>query len=169
MKFLIETDRKPIVPLLGNKHLDSLPPRILRFRLRLARFDYSIIHHVPGKLLYTPDTLSRIPSPSQENDKRLQEKAEEVIEAGEKAEEVIEVCVSHLPASRAVREKYRKAQLEDLIWSSVIKHCQNGWPEKDKVQPDLKPFWNAQGELTVDSNDLLLYDKRIVVPKILQR
>ena len=44
-----------------------------------------------------------------------------------------------------------------------------GWPEKGKVQPYLKPYWNAQGELTVDGNDLLLYSKRIVVPKVLQR
>ena len=29
MKFLIETDHKPLVPLLGTKHLDSLPPRVL--------------------------------------------------------------------------------------------------------------------------------------------
>ena len=27
----IETDHKPLVPLLGSKHLDSLPPRVLRF------------------------------------------------------------------------------------------------------------------------------------------
>lgn len=27
----IETDHKPMVPLLGSKHLDSLPPRVLRF------------------------------------------------------------------------------------------------------------------------------------------
>jgi hypothetical protein len=40
MKFLIETDHKPLVPLLGTKHLDSLPPRVLRFRLRLARFEH---------------------------------------------------------------------------------------------------------------------------------
>ena len=53
----IETDHKPLVPLLGVKHLDSLPPRVLRFRLRLDRFNYSI-KHVPGKLLYTADTLS---------------------------------------------------------------------------------------------------------------
>ena len=52
MKFLIDTDHKPLVPLLGMKHLDRLLPRILRFRLRLARFDYSIVH-VPGILLYT--------------------------------------------------------------------------------------------------------------------
>lgn len=38
-KFTIETDHKPLVPLLGTKHLDGLPPRVLRFQLRLARFD----------------------------------------------------------------------------------------------------------------------------------
>ena len=31
--FAVETDHKPLVPLLSNKHLDNLPPRILRFRL----------------------------------------------------------------------------------------------------------------------------------------
>ena len=44
MEFSIETDHKPLVPLLGTKHLDCLPPRILRFRLRLSRFHYSISH-----------------------------------------------------------------------------------------------------------------------------
>ena len=56
----IESDHKPLVPLLGSKYLDSLPPRMLRFRLRLMRFSYSI-QYVPGKLLYTTDTLSRAP------------------------------------------------------------------------------------------------------------
>ena len=52
MKFHIETDHKPLVPLLEMKHLDSLPPRILTFRLRgLVRFSY-IITHIPGNLLY---------------------------------------------------------------------------------------------------------------------
>ena len=32
---LIETDHKPLVPLLGMKDLDRLPPRILRFCLHL--------------------------------------------------------------------------------------------------------------------------------------
>ena len=85
MKFLIETDHKPLVPLLGTKHLDSLPPRVLWFHLCLARFDYDIAR-VPGKLLYT---LSRAPSASEENDRSLQNEAERMIE----------VCVGHLPAS----------------------------------------------------------------------
>ena len=54
--FLIESDHKPLSPLLNSKCLDDLPPRILQFRLRLARFDYTV-QHVPEKLLYTADTL----------------------------------------------------------------------------------------------------------------
>ena len=54
----IETDHKPLVPLLGTTQRDSLPPRVLRFQLRLTRFDY-LIAHVPGMYFYTADTLSR--------------------------------------------------------------------------------------------------------------
>ena len=31
--FTIETDHKPLVPLLNSKYLNTLPPRVLRFRL----------------------------------------------------------------------------------------------------------------------------------------
>ena len=39
-RICLETNHKhkPLVSLSGSKHLDSLPPRILRFRLRLSRF-----------------------------------------------------------------------------------------------------------------------------------
>ena len=58
--FDIETDHKPLVPLLSTKNLDNLPPRVLRLQLRLARYNYDI-QHAPRKLLYTADTLSRAP------------------------------------------------------------------------------------------------------------
>ena len=58
--FLIEIDHKPLVPLLNTKQLDGLPPRVLRFRLRLARYKYKV-EHVPGRDLYTADTLFRDP------------------------------------------------------------------------------------------------------------
>ena len=61
-RFLIETDHKPLVPLLITKQPDSLPPRVLWFQLRLMRFDYTI-EHVPGKLLYVADALSRASLP----------------------------------------------------------------------------------------------------------
>ena len=71
---LIETDHKPLVPLLGTKLLDQLPPRIQRFKMRLMKYSFHI-HHVPGKELVTADTISRAPirKPPTEIDKRLTE------------------------------------------------------------------------------------------------
>ena len=57
---LIETDHKPLVPLLGTKLLDQLPPRIQRFKMKLMKYSFHI-HHIPGKELVTADTLSRAP------------------------------------------------------------------------------------------------------------
>ena len=58
--FHIETDHKPLVPLMSSKNLEDLPLRVQRFRMRLMRFDFSI-SHVPGKNLVMADTLSRSP------------------------------------------------------------------------------------------------------------
>lgn len=60
LKFKLETDHKPLVPLLSTKALDELPPRVLRFWPRLLRFTFNIVH-VPGKCLMTADVLSRAP------------------------------------------------------------------------------------------------------------
>ena len=60
MRFKVETDHKPLIPLLSTKLIDELPVRIQRFRMRLMRFDF-VIAHVPGKLMYTADSLSRSP------------------------------------------------------------------------------------------------------------
>ena len=72
----IETDHKPLVPLLSTKHLDDLPPRILCFKLRLIPFDYTI-SHIPGKLLYTADTLSHAPQECLVRDAELANLTEE--------------------------------------------------------------------------------------------
>ena len=158
MKVHIETDHKSLVPLLGTKDLDRLPPRVLRFRLRLARFQYSI-SHVPGKDLYTADTLSRAPGGMTANDGRLQDEAEDLLE----------LCIAHLPASNTTVEEYKREQTADPICSTVIKYCQREWPDKNKVASELKPYWKVRGNLTVTKGSLLMYDRRIVVPKALQR
>ena len=144
---LIETDHKPLLSLLGTKHLDDLPPRILRFRLRLAGIDYSIIH-VPGKLLYTADTLSRAPRATIDNDVNLEEETECLLE----------VTINILPATQKRLNEYLKAQVTDPVCSTISKYCKSGWPDKNKVESNLKPFWKNRGELTVNQ-DLLLYGK----------
>ena len=58
--FSIETNHKPLVPLLSFKTLDQVPIRVERFCLRSMRFDFEIIG-VPGKEFHTADALSRAP------------------------------------------------------------------------------------------------------------
>ena len=61
--FHAHTDHKPLVPLLStSKRLDELPLRVQRFRIALARYNFTI-SHVPGRHMYLPDTLSRAPLP----------------------------------------------------------------------------------------------------------
>ncbi|GFS10775.1 Pol polyprotein [Elysia marginata] len=60
-QYTIETDHKPLVPLLTTKELHKMPPRIQRFRLGLMRFKPNVIH-VSGKQQITADALSRAPA-----------------------------------------------------------------------------------------------------------
>ena len=102
----LETDHKPLVPLLGQKNLDLLPPRVLRFRLRLMRFQYTI-QHVPGKSLYTADTLSRAPLKNPCN--------AAAVHSGETEQAIRAV----LPASADRLEAFAKSQANDKICSQL--------------------------------------------------
>ena len=76
-----------------------MPPRILRFRLRLAKFKYTA-QHIPGKLLYVADALSRAP----EGDKDDLQEAEAFVE---------HITVPSLPATPDRLAVYRLAQKAD--------------------------------------------------------
>jgi hypothetical protein len=154
---LFKTDHKPLIPLLNTKHLDSLPPRVLRFRLRLMRFNYSV-QYVPGTLLYTADTLSR--SPQQYSS------AHEI--SAKNLETQIAAVTSQLPATEDCLERYRQAQQEDPLLSRVIRFCQTEWPNRQAAKGDLRPYWKVRAELTY-CDRLLLYGTRIVIPKALQK
>ena len=61
LHYTIETDHKPLTVQLASTELSKMPPRILRFRLRLMRYTYEM-KYVPGKHQITADALSRAPS-----------------------------------------------------------------------------------------------------------
>ena len=49
LKFSIETDAKPMIPLFSTKHLEELPARVRCFRLRMLRLSFNIVY-VPRKI-----------------------------------------------------------------------------------------------------------------------
>ena len=155
----LETDHKPLVPLLGNKNLDQLPPRILRFRLHLDRFSFDI-QHVPGKELYTADTLSRAPVQCK-------------ISIGSvELQELAELCVAHvisnLPAGSKRIDSYREAQSKDVICKQVMTYCRTGWPHLKDLDQSSKPYWEFHSELTI-CDGLPMRGPRVVIPELLQK
>ena len=55
--FLIETDHKPLVPILNHKSLGETSPRIQRLRMKLLNFSFTAAH-VSGSNLLDADSLS---------------------------------------------------------------------------------------------------------------
>ena len=144
----LETDHKPLVLLLSKTHLDHLLPHVLRFRLRLMQFDYSI-SHVPDKFLYTTDALSYAP-------------IDEIMTEDCETEAMVQAVLSLFPGSNDHLEDYCKAQHADATCSKLIAFCRNGRPDKSKVIGDLSRYWKAREELTLNDN-LLLYDTRVLL------
>ena len=80
LKFSIETDHKPLVPLFSMKLLDELPLRVQRFRMRMMRYDFTI-SHVPGKDLTIADALSRaLSSTATSDDQSLQREVDAYVQ-----------------------------------------------------------------------------------------
>ena len=94
LQFHIQTDHKP---LFSSKHLEELPLRVQRFRMRMMRFQFTI-GHVPGKELMIADALSRGPvSKASAADKLLQREATAFVD----------FVVEHLPATEQRLQEIR--------------------------------------------------------------
>ena len=145
----LETDHKPLEPLLSETYLDRLPPRIVRFRLRLMWFNYTI-GCVPGKMLYTADTLSRA----------LVDTADKT---DAETEMFVQAVISQLPVTTNRLDDFRKAQHDDSTCSELFRFCKEGWPSSHELSGKLCRYITVKNHLSI-ANNLLLYGNRIIVP-----
>ena len=132
MRFSIETDHKPLVPLLSTKLIDELPVCIQRYRMRLMRFDFSI-KHVPGKQLFTADHLSRSPIPQGDSsaDKKLRDDVRVYVNS----------IMLHLPASDRRLEQIRQETRKDATLLTIMNYVSDKWPEKGRLYGQEKKYW----------------------------
>ncbi|KAK7912494.1 hypothetical protein WMY93_012705 [Mugilogobius chulae] len=126
--FHIHTDHKPLVPLLGSRNLDELPPRIQRLKMRLMRFSFTI-SHVPGKEIATADVLSR--APIAHTEEGLHE---------EEIDLYADAVVASIPATEKRLKEVQKHQDKDEILLQLKQFCLNGWPNKFEIEKGLQPY-----------------------------
>lgn len=114
LHFKLETDHKPPVSLLGGQALDTLPPRIQRFRMRLMGYVYNATH-VPGKSLTSANTLSR----AQLKDSRITDGDSLMEETNVYADTVI----TSLPDSETYLSELRDQLRADSVCTQVMDIC----------------------------------------------
>lgn len=146
--FTLETDHRPLVPLLMEKDLDRVPARILRMRLRLMRYAPTV-RYIQGSKNNVADALSRAPTGKPTEEDRV------FIE---------EIESNFVIPTDPVVTKLLQSQGEDAICQRITQYCLDGWPTyKTDANTALHPYLDEKSHFTVNSG-LLLYDQRVVVP-----
>uniref|UniRef100_A0A1A8F641 Gypsy retrotransposon integrase-like protein 1 n=1 Tax=Nothobranchius korthausae TaxID=1143690 RepID=A0A1A8F641_9TELE len=156
-KFRLQTDHKPLVPLINSYDLDKAPVRCQRLLMRLMKFNAEACH-VPGKQLIVADTLSRKPLPDGGGSS-----TEEVVTA------YVQAVVESRPITRDRLDAIRQATMQDGDLQTITKYVADGWPEESShLSHTLQSFHAARAHLSA-ADGLLLYDDRIVVPELLRK
>ena len=155
LQFTLETDHKPLVPILGAKDLANMPLRIQRLRMRLMKFDY-LIQYVAGKLQVIADALSRAP---------LKSKDVHAVQAHET--DTHAKSLLDLPATPHKLLEIEQNQKQDAVLTEIRKYCSDGWPGYMPHNPILRPYWEQRQHFNIVDN-LLLYDDRIVIPQVMR-
>ncbi|UYV60538.1 K02A2.6-like [Cordylochernes scorpioides] len=150
-RFRIETDHKPLIPLFSTKELSSLTPRLQRFRMRMMRFGFEIVH-IPGKELLDADALSRQPLLTTEGGENERQTSAH-----------INAVLSSITDKDEMLTKIFEAQQEDTTLKAVVNYLEHGWPDKKKMSQTLLSYWHVKDELGVQ-NGLLMRGCRLVIP-----
>ena len=154
--FEVETDHKPLVPLLGEKDLSSLPLRIQRFRLRMMRYSYTIFHS-PGSQMLIADNLSRVDYPNSKD-----------INRAEKVEGHVRCVLSHNTLLDCSLQTIKTQTTKDKVLTQISQMCRTQWPSRDSLPVELKPFYTVKDEM-FEQDGLIIKGDRIVIPGNLRK
>jgi hypothetical protein len=158
--FIIQTDHKPLVAILNKQDLDQSPLRIQRFKMRMMKYYFQVVH-VPGKELPVADALSRVPLKVCVVDCKVDDLAKAV-------EEHTEGVRNALPASKDGLARVREATLNDPEMQELLHVMKAGWPcQITQVASVVRPFWNSKDMLT-EVDGVVLRGHQIVIPRLMQ-
>ena len=118
--------------------LNQLTPCIQRMRMRLMRLDIKQMAHVPGKQMYTSDTLSRLIA------RQSDTQPEQNLIPDDDMTAFVGSIIDTLPVSDVKLKQIIEAQDEDEICKQIKQYCSEEWPDKHPLPSILKPYWNGR-------------------------
>ena len=151
-KFILITDHRPLVTILGpKKGIPSLAAaRLQRWAVLLSAYKYDIRYKATSDHS-NADGLSRLPLPS--------------TGSTSETEPVTMFNIGQVQALPVTVQDIQQATRRDATLGKVYKYVQQGWPKQ--VSEELLLYSNRQTELSTE-NGCLLWGIRVIVPKSLQ-
>ena len=135
--FTLQTDHKPLVPLINSKDLSDTPIRCQRMLMRTACFNAEACY-TQGKNMFVADTLSRSLIKH-----RPQVHIEEEVTAH------VSAITSTWPASDAFLDRIRKKTEKDICLKTALEYTMTGWPEfREDVKLAARNLYAVRGELS---------------------
>ncbi|XP_053238226.1 uncharacterized protein K02A2.6-like, partial [Podarcis raffonei] len=151
--FTVVTDHKPLLGLFApeKQTLQVLSPRVLRWSIFLASYQYALIHR-PGKAMGHADALSRLPLP----------------ETGPDPAPAQEVMSLELLPDRPIQaQEVAHHSKKDRVISRVLDWVWRGWPSSSPG-PEFAGYTTRKHELSAHKG-CLLWGSRVVVPQSLRK
>ena len=158
---IVATDHKPLVKLFGDRTLDEISnTRLFRLKQRTLPWFFRVIH-VPGRLNVAADAASRYPS----HDGNVCG-----LTLGDLAECAIDAAIRHdaETITSVTWSRLQEATKNDPDFRDLLDTLRRGFPAEDRHKPFAAPFWRFRHGL-YESDGVILYDNRAVVPNSLRR
>ncbi len=153
-KFTLRTDHSALQQLLTNPGRDlRKSSKFIRWAERLSIFDYTPVYR-RGSENTVADALSRLPAPTI---------GPTIDDPGD------QVILKRLSAEGLPLSEFISATAADPLFQQIINFVQSDWPNKNKISPELRPYFSIRGELSVESACLIRENDRLAVPASLRK
>ena len=157
--FIITTDHKPLVKLLGNRRLEDIDnPRLLSLKEKTLAYKFTM-KYIPGKKNKIPDAASRFPTGAPE------ETEDDALDVEQTIFITAISALSNLEGIKAITwEKIQVETFSDPMMLQLLNEVEQGFYGSRKSLPeDLKQFQKLKNSLTA-VDGVVLYKNRILVP-----
>lgn len=148
----VQTDHKPLIPIMKKPICKIGSVRLQRLRLKLLKYHLNT-YYVSGKNIHFADMLSRASLKHETYDQEMFE--------------MVDSVSKHLPMTDEKKGKFREETANDKVLKLIFDYYYNGWPKIDNISADCKPYYNLKNDIYVEAGLIFIHDK-IVVPEKLR-
>ena len=116
--------------------------------------------HVPGKRMYTSDTLLRLQR------KQPDSKPEESLIPDQEMSAFVCSTVDVLPVSDIKLKQIIEAWEEDEVCKQIKQYCLEVSLYKHRIPSSMKPYWSKRGKISIQG--VILKSMRILIPSAMR-